>query len=188
MLGKVRFDPATGAPLSETKEYPPYETGGGSGVRSPVRDPDANWKANRDAALTNGELESSSQGLLGYFRKIHRTVRDDPNTSLDRSAALAVKRIKADHKRIYDSVAWLVLAERLCRKGYWVVWMLDHFTPRCPHCGSGLKFKQGVDPIGYCASSAEHGDVDGVIRNLVCERYNETFATDDHHIDQLEIL
>lgn len=188
MLGTIRFDPETGAPLSETKEYPPYETGGRSGVRSPVRHSDSEWIENRDAALTNGELESSGQGLLGYFRRTHRAARDEPNTSLDRAAALAIKRIKATHDGIYDSFVWLVLAERLCRADHWVTWMLDHFTPRCPHCGSGLKFKQGVDPIGHCASSADHGDVDEQIRELVVERYNETFATDEHRIDQLEIV
>ncbi|QRV14200.1 hypothetical protein JMJ58_14790 [Haloterrigena salifodinae] len=189
MLGQVRFDPETGAPLSQTKEYPPYERGGGAGVRSPEPHPDAEgWHVGREGALTNGELESSSLGLLGHFRRTHRAARDEPNTALDRAAALAIKRIKADHDGIYDSLAWLVLAERLCRKGYWVVWMLDHFTPRCPHCGSSLKFKLGAGPIGYCASSASHGDVDEQIRELVCERYNETFATSDHYIDQLEIV
>lgn len=187
MLGTIRFDPETGAPLSEDKEYPPYERGGRSGVRSPQRHPDSPWTPGRDAALTNGELESSGQGLLGYFERVHRQIRD-PKPELDRAAALGVKRIKADHDGIYDSMAWLVLAEYLCRRGYWVTWMLDYFTPRCPDCASSLKFKQGVDPIGYCASSADHGDVDDRIRDLVVEHYNETFAEHVGRIDELRIV
>ncbi|WP_226043423.1 hypothetical protein [Natrinema sp. DC36] len=189
MLGQIRFDPATGAPLTDDKEYPPYQSGGRSGVRSPVRHSDSAWIANRDSALTNGELESSGQGLLGYFKRIHRKARDDPNTAIDRSAALAIKRIKANYDGIYDAHAWLILAEYLCREGYWVVWMLDHFQPRCPHCLSVVKWKMGVDPIAYCASSADHGDVDAEIRELVRERYNETFADEPgERIDELQIV
>lgn len=189
MLGECRFDPATGAPLSDSKSYPPGERHW-VGVRSPKKHPDAAWIANRDEALTNGELQSSDQGLLGYFRRIHRTVREDPDPSLDRAAALGIKRLKAVREHSIDAYVWLALGEYLSRRGFWVSWMLDHYVPRCPHCHSTVKFKQGVDPIAYCASDGGHGDIDDQIRSQVIDLYNAAVQdTDDLDvIRDLEII
>lgn len=171
MITRHAFDPATGAPLSEDKTYPDNYR---FGVRSPVYHPDSRWTQYRDQALTNGELQSSTGGLLGYFRRVHRSARP-PDPSLDSAAALALHRIDSDEHNHIDTFVWYALAERLARKGHWVSWMIDFATPRCPHCHSELKFDRGAHPIGKCASSAEHGMVHDDILDRVVEIYNTAF-------------
>ena len=186
MIQEAAFDPESGAPLSREKHWTPWHR---VGVRTPVEDPQAEWHAGREGALTNGELQSSQQGLLGYFRRVHRDARD-PNPELDRTAALALKRLKSvdatDHAAAgaLDAIVWLALAERLAAKGHWVAWMLDHFVPRCPHCASALKFRRGVWALeAVCASSPNrHGTVDDAIHDAVATLYRAAFddaAADD---------
>lgn len=195
MIQDQAFDPASGAPLASTKEYTPgandpreSHSGRDQGAREVVENPMAvcsDWVAEREGSLTNGELVSSEHGLLGYFRRTHRQVRE-PLPELDRAAATTFRKIKAitEDDTAYDATIWYVAAERLAAKGYWSVWMLDHATPRCPHptatgrCGSTLKFRPAVDGLeGMCASSPNrHGAVDEAIRERVRELYDAAFG------------
>lgn len=187
MLDEMRFDPQSGAPLSDLKHYPGTYN---CGVRIPDQHPDAEWTAAREGALTNGELVSAQQGLLGYFRRSQRQQREEPEPAMDRAAALALKRLRSEFPRALDAMVWYALAERLARKGFWASWMLDHANPRCPHptqhdeggavvarCGSRVKFRAGVDHLeAICASSpSEHGAVDERVRERVASIYRGTF-------------
>lgn len=135
--------------------------------------------------MTNGELVSSADGLLGYFRRVHRDVRSEPDPALDRAAALAIKRVRGAEssqgdpvgEHALDCMVWYAVAERLARKGHWTAWMLDQTIPRCPRCRSALKFRPGVDGLeGVCASSpSRHGSVDEAIREHVRELYGAAF-------------
>lgn len=192
MLGWHSFDPETGAPLSEDKHYhpgtpvksddraDPYR----QGARTPVEHPVVDWHSGREGALTNGELCSSLDGLIGYFRRMHRRARP-PNPKLDQSAALAFKRLKSAEEHVADSFVWYCAAERLARKGHWAAWMLDHTQPRCPRCNSTCKFRPGMDALEpVCASSpSRHGSVEDAIRTRITELYeaafDETIAPDD---------
>jgi hypothetical protein len=177
MIQDRAFDPGSGAPLSPDKDYPPgARAGRDQGARTPVEHPHAAWTRGREGALTNGELVSSAEGLLGYFRRSHRQVRP-PAAGLDCAAALAIKRLKAADDRAMDALVWYALAERLARKGHWTAWMLDHAIPRCPRCRSQLKFRPGVDGLeGVCASAPNrHGAVDGAIREHIRVLYDAAF-------------
>lgn len=187
MISRRAFDPATGAPLTDDKHYPASYR---FGVRSPERHPDSGWITNRDEALTNGELRSSREGLLGYFKRIHRAVRE-PLPELDSAAALALSRLKAtddENESVYrgtiDTFIWYALAERLARKGYWVSWMIDFAIPRCPHCYSEIKFKQGARLIAKCGSDSDHGMVHDDIIETVTDVYNAAFARVDGEIEE----
>lgn len=185
MISRRAFDPATGAPLTDEKTYPDNYR---FGVRSPEYAPHACWIEHRDAAMTNGELRSSREGLLGYFRRVHRAARA-PDPSLDSAAALALSRLKSeeDGQRSHiDAFIWYALAERLARKGHWVSWMIDYSLPRCPKCYSEVRFEKGATRlIAYCASSGEHGMIHDDILEYVTRVYNETFAPiDGERIDE----
>ncbi|MFC5970091.1 hypothetical protein ACFPYI_01985 [Halomarina salina] len=182
MIQEQAFDPQSGAPLTEERHYPgSYRIG----VRTPIPHPLSNWTSSREGALTNGELRSAQQGLLGYFRRIHRLVRE-PDPALDRAAALALKRLKAGPNTI-DALTWYALAEYLARQGYWVAWMLDHVNARCPHCASRVKFRPAVDRLeAVCASAPmDHGAVDEAIRERVAEMYEAAF---DDTIEEFRVL
>lgn len=198
MIQDQAFDPASGAPLAETKEYTPgpndpreSHAGRDQGARLVVEDAtavSADWVDEREGSLTNGELISAAEGLLGFFRRTHRQVRP-PNVSADRAAALAIKQVKATESddNYLDAMVWYTVAERLAAKGYWSAWMLDHAVPRCPHptatgrCGSALKFRPGVEHLeGVCASSpGRHGAVDDAIRDRVRTLYADAFLDDE---------
>lgn len=185
MIQANAFDPDSGAPVESTKEFPPgVRSGRDQGRRLVVEHPLAvtrNWVAHREGSMTNGELTSSAQGLLGYFRRVHRTVRD-PDPALDRAAATAINAIRRtdDGRGIADTFVWYAVAERLARKGHWVAWMLDATTPRCPDCRSQLKFRPAVDGLeGICASSPHrHGTVDAAIRERIHALYASAFETE----------
>lgn len=196
MISKRAFDPATGAPLSEEKLYPnTYRYG----VRSPIHHPQSCWIRHRDEALTNGELQSSMEGLLGYFKRVHRACRA-PEPSLDSAAALALKRLKAAEadaadggsdtqpREYIDVFVWYALAERLSRKGHWVSWMIDFAQPRCPHCQSVVRFEQGARLIAKCGSSDTCGMVHDDILDLVLRIYNTAFARVDGRIEELSLI
>jgi hypothetical protein len=172
MIQESSFDPQSGAPLSEQRHYPgAYD----HGVRTPVYHPTSEWEAGREGALTNGELRSAQQGLLGYFRRVQRRVRE-PDPTLDRTAALALKRLKAATDAI-DTFVWYALAERLAAKGHWTAWMLDHVNARCPQCSSRVKFRPAVGRLeAVCASApSDHGAVDEAVRDRVAEIYEAAF-------------
>jgi len=184
MIQEQAFDPATGAPLSEERHYPDH------GV--PCRQPEFDatvakfWSTGREGALTNGELVSSLQGLLGYFRRVQRELRA-PNPELDRAAATALRRLKSatdqrgdPRRNAIDSIVWYALAERLARQDFWTAWMLDAAIPRCPHCHSRLKFRGGIDNLeGVCASSpSRHGSVDDAIHEAIAAVYDAAFVDD----------
>lgn len=189
MISRRAFDPKSGAPLSDDKVYPhTYRFG----VRSPVYHPHAVWNETRDQALTNGELRSSREGLLGYFRRVHRACRP-PDPSLDSAAALALTRLKTDdeddhYRGELDVFVWYALAERLARKGHWVSWMIDFAIPRCPHCYSEIRFEQGCRLIAKCGSSADHGMVHDDILDRVTKVYNTAFAAVDGSIDEPTLI
>ncbi|MWG34839.1 hypothetical protein [Halomarina oriensis] len=218
MLLDHRFDPKSGAPLASAKEFPtpkgygPYPghrlRAHQHGVRTVDEHPlaeSSNWVEEREGSLTNGELISAGSGLLGYFRRKHRDVREaDP--ALDRAAALAIKRIKAIDGEGYDGLdtwsalstpdtyVWYALAERLAAKGHWSTWMLDHCNPRCPHsvegdekivnCAALLKFRPGIDGLeGVCSRHPnDHGTVHGYgesqVRDRVASIYRRAFDED----------
>ncbi len=108
---------------------------------------------------------------------------------MDSTAALALKRLKAEAPRALDSFVWYALAERLAAKGYWAAWMLDHVIARCPHptqrvdgevvgrCGSRLKFRPGVGKLeGVCAKCPhEHGAVDEALVEYIGDIYRASF-------------
>ena len=182
MIQESAFDPQSGAPLTEERHYPgSYRVG----VRTPIPHPVSNWHLGREGALTNGELRSAQQGLLGYFRRVHRNVRA-PDPQLDQSAALGLKRIKAASDAI-DALVWYVLAERLAEKGHWVAWMLDHVNARCPQCSSRVKFRPAVGGLeAICASSpSDHGTVDEKIHDRVAEIYLAAF---DEDLEEFRVL
>lgn len=188
MKGAYAFDPVSGAQLSEERNY--TTPSGHSGTHIPghvyvsVRTP-VDCPRDREGMLTNGEIVSAGTGLLGYFRTTHRRVRP-PVPKMDSAAALALKRLKAaddpnqrgDRDPLSDAFLWLALAERLAAKGYWAGWMLDQFTPRCPHCDSTLKFRDACfEADARCASYPnEHGTVNEAIREKVSSVYKRTFG------------
>lgn len=198
MIQSRAFDPDSGAPLEDAKDFPPGTRRGRDQGRRPVQEhPLAvtdDWVDRREGSMTNGELVSSTDGLLGYFRRAHRQVRE-PAPALDRAAALAIKRVKRATnsqdepigEHALDVVVWYVTAERLARKGHWTAWMLDHAIPRCPHCRSALKFRPAVDGLeGVCASSPNrHGAVDDAIRDRIRELYRHAF---DDAVDELVLF
>ena len=94
MIQECAFDPQSGAPLTDDQFYHPDVRGP---ARKPVQTPHTEWSAGREGALTNGELRSAQGGLLGYFRRVHRDVRE-PDPDLDCAAALAIKQLKADEE------------------------------------------------------------------------------------------
>lgn len=180
---KPRFDPATGAPLSREKHYDP-ETGVGCRTPEPGDVPGI-WTPDREGALTNGELCSAQEGLKGYFKRVHRKARE-PEPSLDCAAALAFKRVKAAREHVLDTTAWYCVAERLCRKGHWVAWMLDHATPRCPHCEGELKFRRGATQLeGVCASAPNQHNAETDLRADIRDLYEAAF---DDEITALQII
>lgn len=197
IANSCKFDPETGAPLSEDKYYPTgtaveeYQTG----VRVPVEHPDSAWKPSREGALTNGEVRSSRQGLLGYFERVLRKYCSDPSPKWDIAAANALRYLKTDdqHSFTADCFVWYALAERITRKhDFFTGWMLHFAVPRCPHCLSECKFKGGVYyQEAVCASQPGptiipeeleeqgyrpgHGNVDEAIRKKIIEVYNAAF-------------
>ncbi|MFD1515096.1 hypothetical protein [Halomarina rubra] len=175
MIQQHAFDPQSGAPLSRDRHYPGAYR---HGVRTPLNHPNAEWDDSREGALTNGELRSAQQGLLGYFRRVQRQVRQ-PEPSIDRQAALALKRLKAATDAI-DTFVWYALAEYLARQGHWVAWMLDHTHARSPHCASRVKFRPAVGRLeAVCASAPKaHGAVDEAIRDRVGDIYTAAFDED----------
>lgn len=187
MIGEHRFDPATGAPLTENKSYPPADIHW-AGARSPRRAEGAAWIENRSEALTNGELQSSGNGLLGYFRYCHRRVRERPNPDTEQAAAVAIHRLKTDREHGIDVWLWFALAERLARKGHWSTWMLGFAEPRCPvndgsPCHSRLKWKKGT---AYCAKTTDHRNVHNLIEEKIIDTYNAAFVS--HGIDPIDEL
>lgn len=182
MIRSHAFDPDSGAPLEDNKQYPPgVRDGRDQGRRLVQEHPLAvsgNWLDEREGSMTNGELVSSASGLLGYFRRAHRDVRD-PDPALDRAAAAAIKQVRATDvgRGAIDTFAWYTTAERLARKGHWVAWMLDQCIPRCPHCRSELKFRPGVSRLeGVCATNPHrHGAVDDAVRERVAQLYEAAF-------------
>lgn len=198
MIQSQAFDPDSGAPLETEKEFPPgVRSGRDQGRRAVEEHPLAvtdDWVRRREGSMTNGELVSSTDGLLGFFRRTQRQVRE-PDPALDRAAALAIRRIKratnAQDEPIgenaLDVEVWYVAAERLARKGYWTAWMLDHAIPRCPHCSSQLKFRPAVGGLeGVCATSpSRHGAVDDAIREGIRALYAAAF---DDRVDDLVLF
>ena len=92
MINECAFDPNSGAPLSRDKEYPEWFDR--SGVRT-VKDDGLAFDSDREGALTNGELVSSAEGILGYFRRRSRAVRGgDPDPALECAAATAIKQLR----------------------------------------------------------------------------------------------
>jgi hypothetical protein len=181
MLRQHTFDPQSGAPVKQ-KEYPPgVRAGRDQGRRLVVEHPFAvtdDWVDAREGSMTNGELVSSADGLLGYFRQVHRRVREaDPD--LDRAAAAAIRAVRRTDsgRRAADTFVWYTVAERLARNGHWVAWMLDQCIPRCPHCRSELKFRGAAGNLeGVCASAPNrHGAVDGDIRERIHSLYSAAF-------------
>ncbi len=178
MKHEFAFDPESGAPLSDEHDYHPDH---GVPVRTPVQHHTSQWTASREGALTNGELRSSGDGLIGYFRHKHREVRA-PDNRLDQAAALGIRKLKSaeDNKFALDCFLWYALAEKLAKKGHWVAWMLDFAGARCPKCHSRLKFRPAIDKLeGVCASSEhDHGAVDDDIRSTVRRLYERAFDDD----------
>ena len=182
MIQEAAFDPASGAPLSLEKEYPgTFRTG----ARTPEEHADAIWDDSREGALTNGELYSSGNGLIGYFRRVHRKEFADPDPARDRAAATAIRQLKSAKDDagnligdyVLDCILWYLVAERLATKGHDATWMLHYAIPRCPKCDSELKFRPGVGALeGVCASSPNrHGAVDDDIRERVQSLYQSVF-------------
>lgn len=182
MIQEQAFDPESGAPLSEDKEYPPWYA---TGVRQVEQDPvtstvgpdgAAQWHGGREGALTNGELESSRRGLLGYFRRVLRKSRD-PDPKLEMAAASALRKLKAVDSRPIDTTVWWALAERLAQEGHWSAWMFSHVIPRCPRCHSRLKFRAAVYEMdAICATSPNrHGTVNDEIAEAVLELHEAAF-------------
>lgn len=189
MISRRAFDPATGAPLSDDKIYPDHYR---FGVRSPAYHPNCSWIENRDQAFTNGELRSSREGLIGYFKRVHRACRV-PDPRLDSAAALAITRLKTDddddqYRGEIDTFIWYALAERLARKGHWVSWMIDFAIPRCPHCYSEIRFEQGARLIAKCGSDGSHGMVHDDMLERVTTVYNNAFAHIDGAIDEPTLI
>lgn len=182
MIRSQAFDPDSGAPLAAEKEFPPgVRAGRDQGRRLVENHPLAvtsDW-GEREGSMTNGELCSSGDGLLGYFRRVHRKVRT-PNPALDRAAAAAIRQVRRTDagRRAADTFVWYVVAERLAQRGYWSAWMLDHCIPRCPYCRSMLKFRPAVGKLeGVCARNAHrHGAVDEAIRERIHELYAAAFG------------
>lgn len=194
-----RFDPETGAPLSEEKNYPSGTDRYRTGVRTPVEHPDSAWKPSREGALTNGELRSSREGLLGYFERVHRIYTSDPNPRIDMAAATALRYLKSGDHSTYteDSFIWYALAERIHRQlGIYTGWMLHFAVPRCPYCASECCFEEGVwHKEAVCASQRSatvipdelkeqgyepgHGNVDSAIRERVINLYNAAFSSSE---------
>lgn len=193
MIRSQAFDPDSGAPLKRDKEFPPgARAGRDQGRRLVTEHPLAvtdDWLEKREGSMTNGELCSSTNGLLGYFRRVHRQVREDPDPALDRAAATALKRIRGTESGTgaIDTFVWYVLAERLARKGHWAAWMLDQCIPRCPRCRSRLKFRPGVGGLeGVCATSPHrHGAVGDAVRERIRDLYAEAF---DEQLESLRLF
>lgn len=175
MIRECAFDPQSGAPLGEERHYPASWT---VGARSPEYHETAAWTDSREGALTNGELVSTKQGLLAYFKRTYRAVHGDPDAKVERAAALAFHRLKATQDTALDSFVWYATAERLARKGIWSVWMLDHANPRCPLCRSGVRFREAVWSLeAICvAEPHQHGCVDEAIHDRVADLYGQAFS------------
>ena len=206
MIGINAFDPDSGAPLSEERYYYPGQatrskehavehekkkTYFTQGARVPVYHPEVAWSDDCEGRLTNGKLCSSTMGILGYFRRIHRRALDEPIPAMDRSAALAVKQLNGSRETggDWDCYIWYALAERLAKKGYETRWMFDYADPRCPRpsgstrCGSMVKYRSAVSVEKggtfletICASEPNrHGSIDDAIRERVGEIYEGSF-------------
>jgi hypothetical protein len=220
MIGNCRFDPDSGAPLSVEKHYPPGSAHYRTGARTPKYHPDSAWSLSREGALTNGEVRSSRRGLQGYFERVVRAVREgtEPDPRLDMAASNALRQLKSggengdggdgaqSDRYTLDCFVWYALAERLCRKGWWVSWMLDYAIPRCPLCGSEAKFDDGVwHKRAICGSQSGpsnipdelesqgyepgHGDIDDALRREIRSTYNSAFAEgDEDAIETLELF
>ena len=180
MKGDLAFDPASGAPLSETSSWHPDH---GVRVRTPVEHPLAAgpW-ANREGALTNGEQRSEKAALQTYYKRVYSQAGADPK-SVGR-AHIAIGKIKAADDRAFDASVWLTLAERLAVRGFDVMWMREYCTPKCPRCSresqyastSDVKFPSNRYQEAVCASApSEHGCVNEEIRERVAELYEDAF-------------
>lgn len=180
MKGDLAFDPASGAPLSESSSWHPDH---GVRVRTPVEHPLAagDW-ATREGALTNGELRSEASALQTYYKRVYSKAGADPK-SVGR-AHIAIKKIKAADDRAFDASVWLTLAERLATKGFDVQWMREFCSPKCPVCAresryattSDVKFPANRYQEAVCASApSEHGCVNEEIHDRVAELYERAF-------------
>lgn len=188
MIQQQAFDPASGAPLSEDKEFPEWFDR--SGVRV-VQDDGLAFEHAREGALTNGELVSSAQGILGYFQRRARAVRQgEPDPALECAAASAIRQLRSATRNDEDPDAeygigtgaldveiWYATAERLAQRGHWAAWMFDQAQPRCPHCRSTCKVREAVyEPDLVCASAPNrHGRVNPAIRERVQALYKAAF-------------
>lgn len=185
MINECAFDPESGAPLTEDKEYPMWFDR--AGVRT-VQDDGLAYTPSREGALTNGELVSSADGLLGYFRRRARAVRDDdPDGALECAAASTIRQLRrasqgdeTDHaigQSALDIEVWFATAERLAQRGHWAAWMFDQAIPRCPHCRSRVKVREAVGEAGLVCASApnRHGRVNEAIAERVRTLYRAAF-------------
>lgn len=181
MKGVHKFCPDTGVDLSDEQHYDRR----GISRRAPDDSDiaDDHWGDHPEGLLTNGELVSSRYAIANYFRRCHRRHHDQEDAQLYRSMALAVRRLKTRTDNPWDVWIWYALAERLARKDYDVVWMLDHAEARCPRCSGVLKFEttaRGLQPkcAVNCRDQWNQDYLDAEIEELVLSTYNKAFPDD----------
>lgn len=170
MKGDFRFSPTTGEELSQERHKP---------GQIPFRESLAG-----DGELTNGVLTSSPKALLEYFQRCHQRMHE-ADDALYRAMALGVRQLKSKTDA-WDVWVWYALAEYLTRKGYDVAWMLAFTEPRCPRCGSRIKFEPSE--VGFAkAGCASHCGKDSNDRTIeIRDRIEEVYETAFEPIDRFE--
>ena len=193
MRGKHAFEPSTGALLADQRERPGYLP-----THAPIRAPEPDqFNEAPTEPYSCGANFSSSSALIGYFRRMHDQHTPDPNPTMDRQAALAIKRLKEPESDIHDDYCWFAIAERLLRHDDYsrdeLGWMHSCVQVGCPSCYSKLKWEQDIHgrALGKCSKHCETAGmyVNDQIREIIRERYNRVFRPGDlPPIDSLRFL
>lgn len=185
MIGYYAFCHRSGAPLSEPTHYDED----GRAWRS-VLPGDGDDDDRRVGELTNGEVRSTRQALVTYFRRTHRR-HCEFDAELYRRAALAISRLKraATGEQTADRYVWYALQHRFDELGYDVEWMHAHAGLRCPGCHGRLKFDDDHDGVVHaeCGTNCDGTTSDQMarIRETVASLYTAAFDGSAAHPEEV---